>query len=57
MNERPPKAINNNWHLQFFNLFEQIIAQALKVSPGTVKSCVETLNNGNLLAISPGNLV
>lgn len=33
-----------------------IIAQALKVSPGTVKSCVENLNNGNLLAISPGGV-
>jgi 1-acyl-sn-glycerol-3-phosphate acyltransferase len=33
-----------------------IIAQALKVSPGTVKSCTETLNNGNLLAISPGGV-
>lgn len=34
----------------------KIIAQALKVSPGTVKSCTETLNRGNLLAISPGGV-
>lgn len=29
---------------------------ALKVSPGTVSSCVETLKRGNLLAISPGGV-
>jgi len=34
----------------------KIIAQALKVSPGTVKSCVEALNRKNLLAISPGGV-
>lgn len=34
----------------------KIIAQALKVSAGTVKSCTETLNRGNLLAISPGGV-
>lgn len=34
----------------------KIIAQALKVSPGTVKSCTETLNRGNILAISPGGV-
>jgi len=33
-----------------------IIAQALKVSAGTIKSCTETLNRGNLLAISPGGV-
>lgn len=26
------------------------------MSPGTVKSCTETLNRGNLLAISPGGV-
>lgn len=30
--------------------------KALKVSPGTVSSCTETLNNNNLLAISPGGV-
>lgn len=34
----------------------KIIAEALKVSPGTIKSCTETLKNGNLLAISPGGV-
>lgn len=34
----------------------KIIAQALKVSPGTVKSCTDTLNRGNILAISPGGV-
>lgn len=34
----------------------KIIAQAMKVSPGTVSSCIETLNRGNLLAISPGGV-
>jgi 1-acyl-sn-glycerol-3-phosphate acyltransferase len=34
----------------------KIIAQALKVSPGTVSSCVETLKRGNLLSISPGGV-
>lgn len=33
-----------------------IIAQALKVSAGTVMSCTETLKNGHLLAISPGGV-
>ncbi|CAO1425489.1 unnamed protein product [Diamesa hyperborea] len=33
-----------------------IISQAMKVSPGTVKSCVEILKNGNILAISPGGV-
>jgi hypothetical protein len=34
-----------------------IIAQALKVSAGTIRSCTETLKNGNLLAISPGGKI
>lgn len=34
----------------------QIIADAFKVSPGTVQSCTNVLKEGNYLAISPGGV-
>lgn len=33
-----------------------IISEVMKVSAGTVKSCTNILNNGNMLAISPGGV-
>jgi 1-acyl-sn-glycerol-3-phosphate acyltransferase len=33
-----------------------IIAEAMKVSPGTIQSCVNVLKEGNLLSISPGGV-
>ncbi|OQR75222.1 transmembrane protein 68-like [Tropilaelaps mercedesae] len=33
-----------------------ILMEVFKITPGSIPSCVETLNNGNLLGISPGGV-
>ncbi|XP_022658624.1 transmembrane protein 68-like isoform X2 [Varroa jacobsoni] len=33
-----------------------ILMEVMKITPGSIPSCVESLNNGNLLAISPGGV-
>lgn len=33
-----------------------VIAEAMKVSPGTIQSCVSILNEGHQLSISPGGV-
>lgn len=47
---------NVGWMIYDRILGFAIIAECMKVIPGTVQSCSNILNEGNLLAIAPGGV-